>query len=80
MADYPMIRFAFRSGVEAGLQAAARVFASASMQPIVEQTELSDRLLRSLNEARSYLRSFTKDSERQRCEGILRDALGRPQQ
>lgn len=80
MADYPMIRFAFRSGVEAGLQSAARVFANTCMQPIVDQTELADKLSRSLNEAHSYLRSFTKDSERQRFEGILRDALGRPQQ
>lgn len=80
MADYSVIRFAFRSGVEAGLQASARVFANACMQPIVDQTELADKLSRSLNEARSYLRSFTRDSERQRCEGILRDALGRPQQ
>lgn len=79
MPDYPMIRFAYQSGLQAGLQAAAHIFSAASFQPAVHQAELADELARSLNAARDSVRSTLDFAERRRYGEQLMDALGRPQ-
>ena len=79
MPDYPMIRYAYNSGLQAGLEAAAHVFSSACMQPAIKQAELADELARSLNAARDSVRSTLDFAERRRYGEQLMDALGRPQ-
>jgi TPP-dependent trihydroxycyclohexane-1,2-dione (THcHDO) dehydratase len=79
MPDYPMIRFAYNSGLQAGLEAAAHVFSTACMQPVVKQLELADELAQSLNSARDAVRSSLNFADRRRYGEQLLDALGRPQ-
>lgn len=79
MADYPMIRFAYNSGLQAGLEAAAHVFSTACMQPAVKQMELADELAQTLNAARHAVKSTLDFADRRRYGELLLDALGRPQ-